>query len=61
MFLDSTESSLSIEFYKMKFSAKKMAEKWVGSRTVEEQSVLVFGTFVFRTGLYMKCLGLRMV
>ena len=59
-FLDSTESSLSLEFNKIKFSAKPWAEKWAGSRTVEEWSVLVSGTSVFGTGLYLKCLGLRM-
>ena len=56
-FLDSTESSL--EFNEMKCSAKPWAEHWVGSRTVEEWSVLVSETYVFETGLYLKCLGLR--
>ena len=59
-FLDSMERSLSIEFNKMKFSAKPWAEHWAGSLTIEELSVLVFGTSVFGTGLYMKCLGLCM-
>ena len=59
-FLDSTESSLSLKFNKIKCSAKPWAEHWVGSRTVEEWSVLVSGNSVFRTGLYLKCLGLRM-
>ena len=60
VFLDSTESSLSLEFNKIKFSAKLWAENWDGSSTVEEWSVLVFGTSVFGTGFYLKCLGLRM-
>ena len=55
-FLNSTKSSLSLKFYKIKFSAKP----WAGSRTVEEWSVLVSGTSVFGTSLYLKCLGLRM-
>ena len=55
-FLDSTEILLSLEFNKMECSAKP----WAGSRTVKEQSVLVFKTFVFRIGLYLKCSGLRM-
>ena len=53
-FLDSTESSLSLEFNKMNFSAKPWAEQWPESRTVEEWSVLVSGTPVFETGLYLK-------
>ena len=36
VFLDSTESSLSIEFNKIKFSTKMWAEHWAGSRIVEE-------------------------
>ena len=60
LFLDSTESSLSLEFNKMKYSTKRWAEHWGGSRTVEEWFVLVSGTSVFGTGLYLKCLGLRM-
>ena len=59
-FLDSMERSLSLELNKMKFSTKIWAEQWAGSRTVEERSVLVSGTSVFGTGLYLKCLGLRM-
>ena len=59
-FLDSTESSLSLKFNKMKCSAKMWFGKWDRSRTVEEWFVLVFGTFVFGTGLYLKCSGLRM-
>ena len=60
-FLDSTESSLSLEFNKMKCSAKPWAEHWARSRTVEEWSFLVSrSTSVFRTGLYLKWLGLRM-
>ena len=54
-FLDSTESSLSLKFYKIKGLAKLWAEHWARSRTVEEWSVLVFGT-----DLYLKCLGLLM-
>ena len=34
-FLDSTESSLSLEFNKIKCSAKMLTEHWAGSRTVE--------------------------
>ena len=60
VFLDSTKSSLSLEFNEMKCSAKRWAKHWGGSRTVEEWSVLVSGTSVFGTGLYPKCLGLRM-
>ena len=60
VFLDSTESSLSLEFNEMKCSAKRWAEHCVGSRTVEEWSVLVSETSVFGTGFYPKCLGLRM-
>ena len=60
VFLDSTESSLSPKFYKMKCSAKMWAEHWVGSWTVEEWSIMVSRTYVFGTGLYLKCLGLRM-
>ena len=37
---------LSLEFNKMKYSAKTWAEQWAGSRIVEEQSVLVFETSV---------------
>ena len=59
-FLDSTERSLSLEFNKMKCSAKTWAKHWARSRTVKEWSVLVFGTYVFGTSLYLKCLGLRM-
>ena len=59
-FLDSAESSLSLEFNKLKFSAKPWAEQWDVSRTVEERFVLISGTSVFRTGLYLKCSGLRM-
>ena len=36
-FLDSMESSLSLEFNKMKCLAKTWAEEWVGSWTVEER------------------------
>ena len=59
-FLDFKESSSSLEFNKMKCSAKTWAGQWAGSRIVEEQSVLVFETFVFGTGLHLKCSGLRM-
>ena len=51
VFLDSTEISLSLEFNKIKFSAKIYAEHWAGSRIVEEWSVLVSETSVFGTGL----------
>ena len=44
VFLDFTESLLSLKFYKMKCSAKPWSEHWVRSWTVEEWSVLVFGT-----------------
>ena len=59
-FLDATESSLSLEFNRIKFLAKTWAEHWAGSRSIEELSVLGSGTSVFGIGLYMKCLGLRM-
>ena len=59
-FLDSTESLLSLEFNMMKCSAKAWDEDWVRSRTAKELSVLISGTSVFGTGLYLKCLGLRM-
>ena len=59
-FLDSTESSLSLEFNKIKYSAKKWAEHWARSRTFEEWSIFVSRTYVFGTGLYLKCLGLRL-
>ena len=38
-FLDSTKSSLSLEFNKMKCSTKPLGEHWTESRTVEEWSV----------------------
>ena len=60
MFLDSTKSSLSLEFNRMKCSVKMWAEHWAGSQTVEEWSVLGSGTHVFGIGLYLKCLRLRM-
>ena len=44
-FLDSTERLLSLEFYKIKYSAKLWAKQW--SRTVEERSVLVSKKFLF--------------
>ena len=47
--LDSTESSLSLEFNKMKCSAKPWADQWVGSLTVEERSVLVYMLHVTRS------------
>ena len=59
-FLDSIEISLNLEFNKMKFSSKPWSDQLAGSRTVEEQSVLVFGTSVFGTGMYLKCSGLCM-
>ena len=60
VFLDSTKCLLSLEFNKIKCSAKPWAKHWARSQIVEEWSVLVFGTSVFGTGLYLKCLGLRM-
>ena len=60
VFLDSTEISLSLEFNKMKFLAKKWAEQWARSQTVEERFVLVPGTYVFGSGLYLKCSELSM-
>ena len=50
-FLDSTESSLSLEFNRIKFLAKTWAEHWVGSLTVEEWSFLVSGTSIFGISL----------
>ena len=55
-FLNSTESSFSLEFNKIEFSSKTWSEEW----TVEEWSILVFGTFGLGTGLYLKFLELRM-
>ena len=49
-FLDSIESSLNLEFNKMKFLAKPWSDQWAGSWTVDEQSVLVFGTYVSELG-----------
>ena len=46
-FLDSTESSLSLEFNIINFSAKKWAEHWDGSRKIEEWSVLASETSFF--------------
>ena len=46
-FLDSTEILLSLEFNRIKCLAKTWAEHWVGSRTVEEWSVLGSGTPIF--------------
>ena len=40
-FLDSTESTLSLEFNRIKLSAKTLADYWAGSRKVEEWSFLV--------------------
>ena len=59
-FLDYMKSSLSLEYNKMKCSAKTWVEQWVGSWTLEERSVLVSGTSVFGIGLYLKCSGLCM-
>ena len=59
-FFDSTERSFSLEFNRMKCSAKTWAKHWAGSRKVEEWFVLGSGTSVFGIGLYLKCLGLRM-
>ena len=50
MFFDSTESSLSLEFYKIKCLAKPWAKHWARSWTVEEWSILVSGTSVFEIG-----------
>ena len=49
--LDSTESSLSLEFNRINFLAKSWAEHWARSRKVEEWSFLVSGTYVFGIGL----------
>ena len=51
MFLDSTESSLSLKFNRIKLSIKTWAEHWSGSWKVEEWSFLVSGTSVFGIGL----------
>ena len=59
-FLDSMEILLSLEFNKIKCSAKTWVEHWAASWTVDELFVLVSGTSVFGTGLYLKCLGLRL-
>ena len=56
-FLDSTERFFSLDINKLKCSAKTWAKHWVASRTVEEWSVLVSGTSIFGTDLYLKCLG----
>ena len=50
-FLDSTESSLSLKFNRIKFLAKTWAEHWAGSWKVEEWSFLASGTSVFGIGL----------
>ena len=52
--LDSTESSLSLQFNKIKCSIKPWAEHWAWSQTVKEWSVMVSGTSVFGIGLYME-------
>ena len=57
-FLGFKESSLSLEFNKIKCLSKTWAEHWAGSQTVEEWFVLVFETSVSGTGLYLKCSGL---
>ena len=59
-FFDSTESSLNLEFNRMKCLAKSWAEHWARSRTIEEWSVLGSETPIFEIGFYLKCLGLRM-
>ena len=59
-FLDPRESLLSLEFNKIKCSAKTWAEHWGASWTIDELSVLVSRTSVFGIGLYLKCLGLRL-
>ena len=51
VFLESMESSLSLEFNKIKFLAKIKAEHLAESGTVEEWSFMVSGTSVFGTGL----------
>ena len=56
-FLDSTESSLSLEFNKIMCSAKKWAEHLSRSRTFEEWSIFVSRTYFFRTGLYLNAWG----
>ena len=54
------ESSLSLEFNKIKYSAKSWTEHWAGLRKVDEWSVLVSETSVFGNGLYSKYLGLHL-
>ena len=54
VFLDSTESSLSLEFNKMKCLTKPCAEQWAGLRKVEKGSILVSETSDFGTRLYLK-------
>ena len=49
--LDSTETLLSLEFNRIKFSAKTFAKHWARSRTFEEWFILVSGTSVFGIGL----------
>ena len=56
MFLDSTESSLSLEFYKMKCSAKPWAEHWAGSQTVEEMVHFGFRNLYFQNQLVFEML-----
>ena len=51
MFLNPTEISLSLEFNRIKCSAKTWAEHWAGSWKVEEWFFLVFRTFDFGIGL----------
>ena len=59
-FLDSMESSSSLEFNKIKYSAKPWDEHWARLRKVEEWSVLVSEISVFKSGLYLKYLGLHL-
>ena len=49
--LDSTESSLSLEFNRIEFLAKTWAEHWAWSRKFEEWFFLLFGTSIFGIGL----------
>ena len=50
-FLDSTESSLSLKFNRLNYSAKTWVENWSRSRKVEEWSFLVSETSIFGIGL----------
>ena len=50
-FLDSTKSSLRLEFNRIKYLAGKWAKYWAGSSTVEEWSILISGTSIFGISL----------